>query len=272
MLIICNASFAQQSIETSLNDLEKEVAEWQDKLEAITLKIKKQDDEIAREKSAFSEHQKRDLAHQQKLSAQVDSLRKDVAALIAESDSLSRTIESTKMSARNHDLQRDNFRKLLIGFCSELAGLIEFLPPGNLLNQSSAVSFLKGELETRSVDESEALERIWQVVTTLTSASQSVDVYSATSPVPEIKGQVFFIRIGLVSAAIIKDKGEEGALWVNSNNSTGGKWAVIEDDTQRAELWNVVQVREQRAVPQLVSVPFDHEIQIDTTENGLSKK
>jgi hypothetical protein len=272
MLIICEASLAQQSVETGLADLENELAEWQDKIKDIKLKIKKQEDETAREKSAFSEHQERDLAHQQKLSAQVDSLRKDAAALIYESDSLTRAIESAKMSARNYDLRRDNFRKLLIGFCSELVELLESLPPGNLLNQVSAVNFLKGELETRSVDESEALERIWQVLNTLASASQSVDVYSSASPLPEIKGQVFFIRLGLVSTAVIKEKGEEGAIWVNSDDSTGGKWIVIEDDTQRAELWNVVQVREQRAIPQLVSVPFDHEIKIDKTQNGVSQE
>ena len=272
LLIICKNSVAQQSTETGLADLQKEIVEWQDKIKDIKLKIKKQEDEITRAKRAFSEHQKRDLSHREKLSVQVDSLRKDASVLIAESDSISRAIESTKTSARNYDLRGDSFRRLLIGFCSKLVGLIESLPPGNLSNQISAVNFLKGELETRSVDESEALERIWQVLNTLTSASQSVDVYTATSPVPEIKGQVFFIRIGLVSTAIIKEKGEEGAIWVNSNDSKGGEWVLIDDETQRAELWNVVQVREQRAIPQLVLVPFDHEIKIDKTQDGVSKE
>jgi cell division protein FtsB len=272
LLIICKNSVAQQSLETSLADLEKEVVEWQDKIKDIKQKINKQEDEITREKNTFLEHQKRELSYQQKLSAQVDSLRKDIAALHTESDSLSRAIESSKISARNYDLRRNSFRKLLIGFCTELVELLGSLPPSNLTVQTSAVNFLKGELETHSVDESEALERIWQILNTLTSASQSVDVYLATSPVTEIKGQVFFIRMGLVATAVVKGKGEAGAVWVTSIDSTSGKWVIVEDDTQRAELWNVVQVREQRAIPQLVSVPFDHEIKIDTTKTGVSKE
>lgn len=257
-------NLAAQSLSASTAELKDEVADWHRKIKDLKSKIKKQKDETAHDKETFGAYRKRNGSYRDGLSAQTDSLKAYHQLIKVQTDSLEVSVNGAHQDIQNYRLQREYLRKTLIEMCRSLENLIGDLPPGNIQANVSAVDFLRGELETNSVTESEAIERLWQVLFTLDEASRVVDVYAAPSPIPEITGRVWFIRFGFVYSAIVQEGGDAGALWVSNRANPDGYWKIEEDKNSLLDLWKAVQVHERQTVPQLVGIPFDHEIGLDT--------
>ena len=55
-------------------------------------------------------------------------------------------------------------RLALLGACGDLKDFYNSLPPSNVRATSATLDFLKGELESRTVTVSEAVERYWQIL------------------------------------------------------------------------------------------------------------
>jgi hypothetical protein len=257
---------AQFNSSSSMADLKDELGNWQEKIKDIKKQIRKQEEETRQSKLAFGKYQKRDARYRSGLAAQVDSLRKDKERFAKSCDSLATRTGILKKNGKHFDLQQERLREMLTGFCDKLKALIAALPPSNIHSQAASVDFLKGELETRTVTESEALERIWQILKTLSDASQTMDVYAGAPPSQAFTGQTFFIRLGFAYLAAVQENGENGAIWVMDKNNPLGHWRAVEGEKQRLALWKAVQVNQRKIIPELVPLPFNHVISLDTIE------
>ncbi|MEW6042470.1 MAG: hypothetical protein AB1633_13205, partial [Elusimicrobiota bacterium] len=56
-----------------------------------------------------------------------------------------------------------------------------------------------------------------------------------------------------------------GAIWIKVNEKNAvGQWNIISDASKLMALNKCVQIRQGRAVPELISIPFDSRIISDT--------
>ena len=163
---------------------------------------------------------------------ELESLKNDYNSLQFKTDSLSQIIQQVKGRQREMDLLQERFSKLLLGACEELKQAIAMLPPGNTQSHLSALAFLQSELSVKAVDNTEALERLWQILSALSENSQSINIFPGQSPVSFISGQVDFIRIGYAYLAIVNEKGTAGALWIPSADSSFGNWVENKNPQQ----------------------------------------
>ncbi len=264
--------FGVAAYEESFPELEKEIKDLQKKIRNTQDNIKKVKKKIKADKKTFSSYENRQESYFNRHEAELDSLKSDYSRLHDKTDSLAGDIQQTKNRQHELDLLQEQFTRLLLKACSELKEKLAKLPLKMVHNQISAVDFLRSELSVNAVDNIEALERFWQIQNVLSESGQSVDVAPGQSPVPFIKGQVDFIRLGFAYCAIVNEKGSAGALWVPSADSTGGKWVEHTNPQNLLALKKCVGIRQGNAVPEIVGVPFQHPVTDDTPAQEGEKK
>jgi hypothetical protein len=169
------------------------------------------------------------------------------------------------MKSRQHelDLQQEAFRNNLIKACNTLKEALVLLPPGNIKGQTSSLDFLLSELKTNAVDNVEAMERLWQILGALSEGAQSIETFSAQSPVSYISGQVDFVKLGYAYLAVVNEKGTKGALWKPMEDTLKGTWQEVDDPEQLLALKKCIQIRQGTIVPQIVDIPFKHPVHAD---------
>ncbi len=258
--------------EESFPELEKEIKDLQKKIRSTKDNIKKVKKKVAADKKSFSSYENQQDRYFNRHQAELDSLKNDYSRLNSKTDSLAGDIQQTKNRQLELDLLQKKFTRLLLNACSEFKEILAKLPLKMVHNQISALEFLRSELSVHAVDNVEALERLWQIHNALSEGGQSVDVAPGQSPVPFIKGQVHFIRLGFAYCAIVNEKGSAGALWVPSADSTGGKWVEHSDPQNLLALKKCVGIRQGNAVPEIVGIPFQHPVKDDSpSEEGGDK-
>jgi hypothetical protein len=80
--------------------------------------------------------------------------------------------------------------------------------------------------------------------------SREVQVAEGISPVKQISGTVYRLRIGSVFEAVVDSRGEK-AFYREEN-----EWKPVEDPAAAATLLKAVKIREGKTVPVLVNLPF----------------
>lgn len=251
----------------SYPELEKEMRELQNKIKSTKSNIKNVKKKIKADKKAFSAYQKQNNNYSNRQREELESLKNDYNNLQSKTDSLSQIIQKVKSRQREMDLLQERFSKLLLDACEELKQTIKMLPPGNIKSQLSSLEFLQSELSVKAVDNTEALERLWQILAALSEDSESITIFPSQSPVSFISGQVNVIRIGYAYLAIVNEKGTAGALWIPSAESSGGNWVENKNPQQLLALKKCVNIRQGNAVPEIVGIPFNHPIQDDSQDN-----
>jgi len=263
LFFILILSFICSAWAESYPELEKEVRDLQNKIKSTKDKIRNVQKKIKADKKAFSTYQKQNDSYSNRQREELESLKSDYNSLQSKTDSLSQIIQQVKGRQREMDLLQEKFSKLLLDACEELKQTIVMLPPGNTQSQLSALAFLQSELSVKAVDNTEALERLWQILSALSENSQSINIFPGQSPVSFISGQVDFIRIGYAYLAIVNEKGTAGALWIPSADSSEGNWVENKNPQQLLALKKCVNIRQGNSVPEIVGIPFKHPIRDD---------
>lgn len=259
-------SFICSAWAESYPELEKEVRDLQNKIKSTKDKIRNVQKKIKADQKAFSTYQNQNNSYSNRQREELESLKGDYNNLQSKTDSLSQIIQQVKGRQREMDLLQERFSRLLLDACKELKQAIVILPPGNTQSHLSALEFLESELSVKAVDNTEALERLWQILAALSEDSESITIFSGQSPVSFISGQVDFIRIGYAYLAIVNEKGTAGALWVPSADSSGGNWVENKNPQQLLALKKCVNIRQGNSVPEIVGIPFNHPIHDDAQD------
>ena len=251
------------SFAESYPELEKTIKDLKEKIKSTQEQIKQVKKKSEKDKEEFSEYESRNSNYLSQQQEELAKLKEDYDNIHRKSDSVSHIISQVKGRQRELDLQQEAFRGNLIKSCNTLRATLVLLPPGNIKDQISSLDFLRSELKTNAVDNVEALERLWQILGALTEGAQTIETFSAQSPVSFISGQVDFVKLGYAYLAIVNEKGTKGALWKPMDDTQKGTWQEIDDPEQVLALKKCIRIRQGTVVPQIVDIPFKHPIHAD---------
>jgi hypothetical protein len=173
-----------------------------------------------------------------------------------QNDSLLALIRSESSRQRQYDLMQDSFRKKLIAACSRYLEKTESIPPLAAKNMRSMLSFLQSELTTKNIDNIEGLQRLAQVQKDFDAVTGSIQIAQGSSPVPEIRGTVYRLRIGCLSEAAVDVQATKYALWKGADSSGNALWELHSDPDGAAKIMEAVNIREGKALPAFAHIPF----------------
>ena len=265
-------AYCQDQTQASIADLQKEVASWQQKIKDVESRITKTDAAIDGEITAFRSYLRTEAAHKAEFQAQNDSLSQDIAMARKRVDSLEGASNSRKLSGAEADNQVEEMRLTLIAACGRLGEFYAILPPSNIRATMATLDFLKGELESKTVTVSEALERYWQILSVLEDAETSMDTYAAESPIAGLSGQAYYVRIGLTYLAAVSEEGKAAYLWNPGGSAGEAGWKPVTDLLAKTALWDAVRIRGRKVVPRIVELPFNHQVTIKTVDEAGKEK
>lgn len=255
-LMLSAALYAQEyNVENEIVHANRELK----RIEKERTKVKK---EAAQDKKEYAEYQTRMKEKFDLLSAETDSIKKETVKFQSKSDALGARLAGIAASKREYDIKQKKLKDDLIMFCDKLIKAIRITPPSLSKKSINSIEFLKSELSSSSIDNVEGIYRLIQVLNDIDLQLMDIQVSEMASPIPEITGSVYKIRIGGIFEAFVDIKGEKGYVW---SGGTDGEWADVKDATVASKILKTIQVREGKSVPEFIELPFS------SNEEGAAK-
>jgi hypothetical protein len=90
-----------------------------------------------------------------------------------------------------------------------------------------------------------------QIMVRAEEVTGSIQVSQESSPITEIRGTVYRLRIGTFFEAVVNLKGEECAVWYGA-----GGWKTLKDAAVAAQLLKAANIREGKSLPAFVKLPL----------------
>ena len=189
---------------------------------------------------------------------EIDSLKQLQFVEKQRNDSLEGAVRLERSRQRQFELLQDSFRQRLVRLCGLFIVQVRLLPPLSSGSTESALAFLQSELKTKSIDNVEGIQRLFQILGTFEELTGNIQIASGPSPVPELRGTVYRLRIGTLFEAAVDAQGKNYALW-NGSDSTGvATWMTGNDNATAAGILDAVNIREGKSLPSLVDLPFSN--------------
>ena len=201
----------------------------------------------------FKEYSKRTAERLAALRSETGSINQQTADQQRRYDSLAALINYADAQIKQVDMCEDAMREKLAGSCDQLIANCQGLPPMVRQNLVASSALLKNELRNKNVDNVEAFNRMQQIMVRAEEATGSIQVSQESSPITEIRGTVYRLRIGAFFEAVVNLKGEECAVWYGAGNP---EWKVIKDPGVAAEILKAANIREGKALPSFVKLPL----------------
>jgi hypothetical protein len=96
-----------------------------------------------------------------------------------------------------------------------------------------------------------------QIIQNLDEASAAIQAGQETAAVPEIRGAGSMLRIGDIFKAVIDEEGKVCAFWHGADARGQGQWEVVRDPAVAAVVLKAINVRQGKALPSFVDVPYN---------------
>ncbi|MBN1131172.1 MAG: DUF3450 family protein [Chitinispirillaceae bacterium] len=245
----CAFSLAAGEQAVSENDIKrarKELMQLQTEREKNKLDMKKDQKE-------FKNYTKRTAERLASFKNETASIKQQIAAQQRKNDSLAALINHAGAQARQVMMCQDAMREKLAVSCDQVIAGLQSIPPIVRQNLIASAALLKNELRNKTIDNVEALNRLQQIMARAEEVTGSIQVSEESSPIPEIRGRVYRLRIGAFFEAIVNLKAEECAVWYSAD-STG--WKTIKDPAVASELLKAAYIREGKSLPDFVTLPL----------------
>jgi hypothetical protein len=235
---------------------ETEIRQVRKELDQVKAERKRVREDAAKDKKDFDEYTKRTQVRLTQVKSQTDSIRAQVKQAQRQNDSLGARLSALRAGKREYDLLQDRFRQQLIAGCDQFLHLADSMPP--LASQSliSALSFLRSDLTAKNIDNPEGINRLLQIGRDLNDATGAIQISQGPSPLADLKGTVFRLRIGTVFEAMVDEKGTAAALWAGSDSAGAPRWTVSRDPAVTGPILKAVEIRDGKALPAFVELPF----------------
>lgn len=257
LLAICltgvavSPAFAQADKESEVKRLRKEILQIQSEREKNKL-------ERAKDQAELKEYTKRTAERMAALKTETQGINQQIALQQRKTDSLAALIDAASARARQSDMSQDAMRERLAVSCDLLIAALQDLPPMVRQNLVASTALLKNELRNKTTDNVEALNRMQQVMIRAEEATGSIQVSQESSPVPEVRGSVYRLRVGAFFEAAVDLKGEACAVWYADQKGT---WVALKDGAAAAELLKAANIREAKSLPSFVNLPLVADVQ-----------
>ena len=190
--------------------------------------------------------------------SEIDSLKNLQIVEKERNDSLEGAIRVERSRQRQFELLQNSFRQQLVRVCRVFIEQVRLLPPLSSGTTESALAFLESELKTKNIDNVEGIQRLFQILGTIEELTGSIQIASGPSPVPELRGTVYRLRIGTLFEAAVDAQGRNYALWTGTDSTGEALWTTGSDNATAAGILNAVNIREGKSLPSLVDLPFSN--------------
>ena len=237
-------------------DLENEIGRLKKELSAVRTDRQRNMDDVIKDKKEFAAYQDRTASRKNSLARETDSLKRQIALFGQKKDSLSAIAAGFDQRKREYGLLQERFRERLVAACTPLVPLSKKSPPAVEKQSTAALSFLMNDCATKSVDNVEAVHRLVQIIRNMEDASCAIQTGQETPNLQQMQRSLLMLRIGSVFEAVVDDDGKNGALW-RGNDTTGRPlWQALTDAETRSMVLTAINIRESRALPAFVVLPF----------------
>jgi len=216
-------------------------------------KIEHERKKLASDSASYAAYLKEYAARDERLLAERDSLAALAARLVRGRDSVAENEDEAVVRRESYVRQSAAILASLQAHCGELLDSLEPLGIFNIRKHISALRFLQGEIAAGTVGAAEGLERYRQIVAQLEQASQRIETWEGTSPVPALRGEVRFLRLGFVWLACAGGASPTAYLY----DTHTMKWNPVAGDARVAAIDKAIKLSTGMAAPQLVALPAE---------------
>jgi len=231
-------------------ELRKKIAEYKEKTSSVNDKINTTRSEMNAEVQADERYRKTVSDELTRLQKEKTELTREKSSLSRSADSLAQKISTTQSSIREFEYRQDAFNNVVIEAIQYYETTVNEFAAPLLIKEKESLAFLKRESMNKTISPSEAVERLWQVVSSLNKERLTIDVWQSISAWEKITGQVHYLRIGFAWLAMVNEMGTAGAVW------NGTSWSAVTHSTQLTALRTAANVRSGNAIPIILSVPL----------------
>ncbi len=236
-------------LEQEIKQVRKKLVEVQNERADVTQKIKE-------DRKEFASYREKIVVKLRKTQEETDSLRKEASKFKKKRNRLGSNLLKVKNGQKAYELKQESYRKYLLSAVENTITTTETLSPSLREKPVAALALLKSELQSKGVDNVEAVARLFQVVRDLDGGSYSIQIVQGNSPVSEIRGSVYRLRIGTLLEAVVDLKGSRAAIWSGLDENGTDQWSMVDDIITIEEILKGVNVREGKALPSLVNLSF----------------
>jgi hypothetical protein len=201
----------------------------------------------------FKEYAKRTAERLATVKSETNSINEQAIVQKRRNDSLAALINFANARTKQSEMCQDAMREKLTGSCDRIIANLQNIPPMVQQNLIASTALLKNELRNKSIDNVEAFNRMQQILIRSEEVSGSIQVSQESSPIAEIRGTVYRLRIGTFFEAVVNPKGEECAVW---HGSGGMGWKTIKDPAIASQILKAAQIREGKSLPSFVKLPL----------------
>jgi cell division protein FtsB len=258
IVAICTLCMTVSFATAQQSDRESDIKRARKELMQLQTDRQKNKLEMEKDHSDFKEYTKRTAERMAAIKNETNSITAQIAVQQRKNDSLAALVNSANATARQSEMSQDAMREKLAVSCDQIIATLRGLPPMVRQNLVASAALLKNELRNKSTDNVEALNRMQQIMTRAEEVTGSIQVSQESSPIPEIRGTVYRLRIGAFFEAVVDIKGEQCAVW-RVSDTTG--WKTINDLSVAAELLKAANIREGKSLPEFVNLPLAVEAQ-----------
>ncbi len=260
---VVNPVFGQAPAMQDVELIKKEIKRIRKELLQVQNERLRVKESVKADRADFDEYRTKALSKMRDMRSESDTLKMELDAQKLKRDSLTGAYMAIKSKEKQFDLQQDNFRSIVLENTERLLAEAEKLSPSIREKPVSALKLLKNELSTRSVDNIEAVTRLFQVARDIDNAGSNIQIVQGTSPIEEIRGTTYRLRVGTLFEAVVNTEGSMAALWKGFDDQGNDNWEMLKDPIVAGEILNAINVREGKSLPSLVKLPFEDAVVLE---------
>jgi len=246
------------SAQPPTQNYEEEIRRVRKELVQVQEEIARTADERIKDKEEFDAYRKRTLSRMRKIRQETDTIKIEVSEYQVKSDSLNALIDGQRNRKRQYEIRQDYFRSALMDACNAMLEIVQTTPPGAASKSKSAIQLLKNDLNSKSIDNVEGINRLMQITKDLYAASSAIQIVQGSSPIPEIRGTTYRLRVGTFFEAVVNAQGTRAAVWSGWDENGNATWETIDDPAIASQILLGVNVREGKKLPSLIELPLDN--------------
>ena len=249
---LCLLSIAA-SLAFAQSDKENEIKRARKELMQLQTERQKNKMERIKDLNEFQDYVKRTTERLAAVKNETATINQQITVQRRKTDSLAALINNANAQAKQAEMCQDAMREKLAVSCDQIIANLQSVPPMVRQNLIASAALLKNELRNKSIDNVEALNRMQQIMIRAEEVTGSIQVSQESSPITEIRGTVYRLRIGAFFEAVVNLKGEECAVWYGS---AGPGWKTIKDPAIASEVLKAANIREGKSLPAFVKLPL----------------
>ncbi len=251
--IIILLSFAASFTFAQKGELENKIKRARKELMQLQTERQKNRLDMAKDVNKFKEYTKRTAKRHAAVMDETATVQKQIKEQRRKNYALSAKVNSAKAKSKQLDMAQDELRKALADACDQIITELEDIPPMARQKLVASAALLKNELRNKNVDNVEALNRMMQILSRADEVTGSIQTSQESSPITEIRGTVYRLRVGSFFEAVVNMKGTECAVWYSGS---GKKWETIKDPSVATDILKAATIREGKTIPEFVTLPL----------------